>query len=173
MHFCNIFLLSLKQANKSSTPCYILSLSFGGADTQKVNISWESFCFNLMSSIHFSMQWEKSTIFNKTFFIYFVLEYSWLTMLWLRWTAKWLSQNDSYTHMHVSILHQIPLPSRLPYSTELSSLCYTVGPCWLSILNIAVCTVHPKLPNYFFPASFPLATISLFSKSVSLFLFCN
>ena len=29
---------------------------------------------------------------------------------------------------------------RLPHSIKQSSMCYTVGPCWLSILNIAVCT---------------------------------
>ena len=45
---------------------------------------------------------------------------------------------------------------------------YIGGPCWLSILNRAVCHVHSKLPNYPFPLSFPLATISSFSKSVSL-----
>ena len=32
------------------------------------------------------------------------------------------------------------LPSRLPYDIEQSSMCYTVGPCWLSILNTAACT---------------------------------
>ena len=31
-------------------------------------------------------------------------------------------------------------------TTEQSSLCYTVGPCWLSILNIAVCTRWSKTP---------------------------
>ena len=32
------------------------------------------------------------------------------------------------------------LPSRLPHNIEQSSIYYTVGPCWLSILNIVVCT---------------------------------
>ena len=41
---------------------------------------------------------------------------------------------------------------------EWSSICYTIGFCWLPILNIAMC------PNY----PFPLATISSFSKSMSL-----
>ena len=45
---------------------------------------------------------------------------------------------DSAIHIHVSILSQTSLPSRLPHNIEQSSLCYTVGPCWLSILNIAV-----------------------------------
>ena len=55
---------------------------------------------------------------------------------------------------------------------ELSSLCYTVGPCWLS-LNTAVCTCHPKLPVYPFLYPSPLVTVSSFSKSVGLFLFCK
>jgi hypothetical protein len=45
-------------------------------------------------------------------------------------------QRDSATHIHVSILPQTPLPSRLPYNIEQSSICYTVGPCWLFILFI-------------------------------------
>ena len=42
--------------------------------------------------------------------------------------------------MHVSILPQTPLPSRLLHNIEQSCLCYTVSPRWFSILNIAVCT---------------------------------
>ena len=42
--------------------------------------------------------------------------------------------------MHVAILPQTPLPARLPHNIEQSSLRYTVGPCWLPILNIAVHT---------------------------------
>ena len=49
-------------------------------------------------------------------------------------------QSDSAIHIHVSILPQTPCPSRLSHNTEQSSLCCTVGPCWLSILSIAVCT---------------------------------
>ena len=48
-------------------------------------------------------------------------------------------QRDSAMHLHICILPRTPLPSRLPRNVEQSSLCYTVGPCWLSILNIAVC----------------------------------
>ena len=61
-------------------------------------------------------------------------------------------------------------PSRLPHNTEQSSLCYTAGPCWLPILNTAVCT---SIPPYHFPLPFPSATISSFSKSVTLLLFCK
>ena len=83
-------------------------------------------------------------------------------------------QRDSAVHVHVSILPQTPLPSRLPHYFEQSSVCHTIGPCWLFILNTAVCTCRPKLPNYPFPPSFPpsLARISSYSKSVMPFLSC-
>ena len=42
------------------------------------------------------------------------------------------------------ILFQIIFSFRLLQNIELSSLCFTVGPCWLSILNIAVCTCQSK-----------------------------
>ena len=42
-------------------------------------------------------------------------------------------QRDSAMHIDVSILPQTPLPSRLPHHSEQGALCYTVGPCWLSI----------------------------------------
>ena len=37
-------------------------------------------------------------------------------------------QSDSAIHVHVSILPQTPLPSKLPYNIEQSTLCYTVRP---------------------------------------------
>ena len=49
-------------------------------------------------------------------------------------------QRDSAIHTYVSILPQTPLPSRLSHNIEQSSLSYMVGPHWLFILNIAVCT---------------------------------
>ena len=52
---------------------------------------------------------------------------------------------------------------RLLQDVEYSSLCYTVGPCCLSILDILV-SVNPKLLIYPSPTTFPLlAIISLFS----------
>ena len=52
-------------------------------------------------------------------------------------------QRDSAIHIHVSILPRTPLPSSLSHNVEQSSLYCTVGPCWLSILSVAVCT-HPS-----------------------------
>ena len=61
-------------------------------------------------------------------------------------TASDGQQRDSAIHIHVPILPQTPLPSRLPHHSEQSSLCYTIGPCWLSTLNIAVCTSPSQIP---------------------------
>ena len=55
-------------------------------------------------------------------------------------------QRDSAIHIHVSTLSQTSLPSRLPHNIEQNSLCYTIGTCWLSILNIAVCTCRFQTP---------------------------
>ena len=55
-------------------------------------------------------------------------------------------QSSSTIHIHASILLQTPFSSRLPHNIERSSLCYTVGPCWLSILNRAVCVPQLLYP---------------------------
>ena len=51
-----------------------------------------------------------------------------------------IQQSDSVIHIHTFILFQILFPFRLLWSTEQDSLCYKIGPRWLSILNIATCT---------------------------------
>ena len=58
-------------------------------------------------------------------------------------------QKDSVIHIHVSLLPQTTLPSSFPHNIEQSSLCYIVGPCWLYILNIAVCTCQSQIPSLF------------------------
>ena len=66
-----------------------------------------------------------------------------------------------------------PVSPKLPFHPDChiqqSCLCYTVGPCWLSILNIAVCTC-PSQTLYPFPLSFPSTIVSLLSQSLRLFL---
>ena len=47
-------------------------------------------------------------------------------------------QRGSAIPIYLSILPQTPLPFKLPHNTEQSSMYCRVGPCWLSILNIAV-----------------------------------
>ena len=52
-----------------------------------------------------------------------------------------VQHSDSVIPIHVSILFQILFLCRLLDNVEQSSLCCTVGPCWLSILNIAVYSI--------------------------------
>ena len=54
-----------------------------------------------------------------------------------RWTAKGLS------HTYMYPLSPNPIPCRLPHHMD---LCCTGGPCWLSILNIAV-YLNIAIPN--------------------------
>ena len=58
-----------------------------------------------------------------------------------------VQQSDSVIHIHVSVRFQILFSFRLLQSVEQSSLCYPVGPRWLSILNIAVCTCQSQTPK--------------------------
>ena len=66
---------------------------------------------------------------------------------------------------------QILFHYRLLQDTEYISQCYTVNPCCLFYIQWYV-SVNPKLLTCSVPRS-PLVTISLFSMSVSLFLFCK
>ena len=78
-------------------------------------------------------------------------------------------QSDSAVHKHVSRLPHTALPSRLPRNIEQSSLCCTVGPCWVSILLNKCSSVYMSIPNSLTIPSLhpsPLVTISSFSKSV-------
>ena len=81
---------------------------------------------------------------NTTF--YFILEYTWL--------VSGGQKSDSLIDIQISILPEIPLPSRLPQNIEQSSLCYTVGPCWFSILNKALCACWWQTPYLTLPCLF-------------------
>ena len=82
-----------------------------------------------------------------------------------------------YIYMNViyqiphQLLYQILFLCRLLQNTDYSSLCYRVGPGWLSVLYTAVCECYPQVPNLSLPFHLsPLITIGLFSVSVSLLL---
>jgi len=62
------------------------------------------------------------------FKLFILLEYSYLTMFVIFSGEQW---RDSALHIHISILPQTPLPSRLAHNIQQSSLCYTIGPFWL------------------------------------------
>ena len=61
-----------------------------------------------------------------------MLEYSWL-IIWQLHHCQGLSHACTCTNSPPN-----PPPIRLPHSMEQSSICSTVGPCWLSIWNIAM-----------------------------------
>ena len=64
-------------------------------------------------------------------------------------------QSDSVIYIYVSILFQILFPFRLLQNIEQLSLCYTVDPCWLPVLNITVCTCQSQTPNLSLPLTLP------------------
>ena len=59
-----------------------------------------------------------------------------------------IEQSGSIMHMHVSILSQILVAFRLLHNIEQSFLCYAVGPCWLSILNICLLKSIQSSPTH-------------------------
>ena len=91
-------------------------------------------------------------------YMYTLLYLKWITnkdLLYSTWNsiqcyvAAWMggsSGENGYMYMYVSILPQTLLPSMLPRDVEQSFMCSTVGPYWLSILNIAACTCPSQTP---------------------------
>ena len=94
---------------------------------------------------------------------YFILDNSWITMLCSFPVYSQVIQLYMYMCL---FFRKFFFLVRLFHNNGQSSLCYTVGLCWLSILNLAMCT-YPSQTPYPFSPSVPLATISSFSKAVS------
>ena len=88
-------------------------------------------------------------------FLNFLFDYLIFSSYWSVITNSVLvscaQQSDSVKHIHVSVLFLILLPFRSLQNTEQSLLCYTGGPCWLSVLNTAVYTCHSQTPNLSLP----------------------
>ena len=68
-------------------------------------------------------------------------------------------------HIHVFLLLQTPLPSRLPHIIEQNSLCYTVGPCWSFFPFRYQMTRYPLI---FFKISYHLILSGMNTRSSSL-----
>ena len=68
--------------------------------------------------------------------------YLWWFSLIYYYENRWISLFSLF-----SILFQILFPFMLLQNIEQSSLCCTIGHCWLSVLNIAVCTCPPQTPS--------------------------
>ena len=75
--------------------------------------------------------------------------------------------------MHIAILFQMIFPIRFFQSIAYTPLYYTGSLFGLSILHRIVCIWYLKLPILLLPYPSPLATTSVFSMSVSLFLCCK
>ena len=63
------------------------------------------------------------------------------------YSVSGVQRSDSVIHTYIYIILQILFFYRLLQDTEYSSLCYTVGPCYLSILYIVV-SINPKFLIY-------------------------
>ena len=113
--------------------------------------SEQSPCWLSILFSHFSFIYVLFIYFKKRFILYQSISN------WQCWVISGEQWRDSAIYTHVSILPQTPLPSRLPHNTEQSSLCCAVGPCWLSILNTAVCPCPSQTPWLSLPTSFSLS----------------
>ena len=81
-----------------------------------------------------------------------VVNYLFGSFLW-KWLLSFSSTKTTIriTCAYIYSLFQIIFPFGLLQNIEWPSLCYTVGPGWLFMLNIAVCTCQSQTPNLFLP----------------------
>ena len=88
-----------------------------------------------------------------------------------------VQQSDLVLHTYISISYQILFPYRLLQNIEYSSLCYTVGTCWLSILETQpriLCTVIPlalSSPSWHLPA--PGSSLMYHARKIMFFTDCQ
>ena len=119
---------------------------------------------------HFLNEWVTGigVNFNQLFFQLFLkLKCGWFTML-----CQFLLYNkgaQAYIYIH-SFYHTI-FHHGLSQEIGYSSLYYRVGPHCLSILNVIVASTNPNSQSILLPHPSPLASTSLFSISLSSFLF--
>ena len=89
---------------------------------------------------HFSYSDEYVVLSHGEFFL---LKYSWFTMLCQSLLYSTVTQFYTYIHSFFNILFHYGLSQEIGYS----SLCCTVRPCCLSILNIIVCIYQLQIPS--------------------------
>ena len=100
--------------------------------------------FNFDRALHFfkaSYAWVLFLFIFKVFILY------WNIADYQGWNSvSREQQQDSAIHIHMFILPQTPLPSRLPHDIEQTSLGWPAGPCWFSMLNTAMCPRPSRTP---------------------------
>ena len=83
------------------------------------------FCLGILPGILFLKASEKKILESMGSFFFLIFNWSIVDLQCFRCTAKWF--------IYIYILFQILFHCRLLQDIEYSSLCYTVGPFWLSI----------------------------------------
>ena len=116
----------------------------------------------------------KAQLLSQYYFIFhllkqFLLEYNWFTVLCRFLLFSTVTQQciHIYSFPH-TIFHHV-----LPQETGCSSLCCTVGPHCLSIPNVIVASINPKLLVHLTSSPLPTAIRSLLSMSVICFYFAD
>ena len=98
---------------------------------------------------NFQLFFSKFPFFKKTFFL---LDCSWFTVLC--WFPRYSRVIQLYMYMCLFFFRFFPY--RSSQNIKQNFLCYTVGPCWLSILYIVVCICQFHTSNLSFLPIFPL-----------------
>ena len=121
---------------------------------------------SLTKSVLFSLEAYLLSLFN--FILYWSIV-DWQCCVHFKCTAKWLL----YIHTYPFFFNSFPF--RLLHNIEQRALCYTVGPCWVSLLNIVVCTCQSQTSNLSLPHPITINLLfvwmSLFCKLVHLYHF--
>ena len=101
-----------------------------------------------------------SNVIRLHYILGFISGCSFGSLICLAYTSTILARVILYILFHYGVSHCI----------QYNSLCYTLGPCFLSILNVIFYIYHPQTlsPSLSLHSSL-LATTYLFSISVSLF----
>ena len=79
--------------------------------------------------------------------------YSWFIMLCS--FHMYSKEIQLYIYIYIFFLFQNLFSHRLSQNIEQSSLCCTVGPCWLSVLYIVVCICQSQTHDLSLCLSFP------------------
>ena len=123
--------------------------------------AWHSFLFS--EPFRCGFNYPSMAAFLRLFFHFLFLSgYSRLTMLGQ-------FQVNSEGEQPYTCIHSLPnsTPMQVPYNIEQSPMCYIVDPCWLSILNIAVCTSPSQTPYLFlYPSPYSLCSAAAAAKSL-------
>ena len=103
-------------------------------------------------------------MFFVCFLVFFSFYYSVLSI-------SAVQQSDPIIHICTFFFLHYPSSFSITSVTGYSSLCCIAGSHYLSTPDAVVCIYQPQIPVHPIPSPSPLATTSLFSMSMSLFIF--